>query len=88
MEADLDVSRHETQSVRMESTQLRAEVHALQSPGAVPHNYPDAQPSHAHSYRVQSEQLPPLRNLSGDGMNGVQYSHDQRQAAPRGSYMI
>lgn len=84
------MSRHETQSVRMENTQLRAEVHSLQGPvqGAVPHNYQDPAPAHSHGYRPQPEQLPPLRNIQGDGMNGVQYSHDQRQAAPRGSYMI
>jgi hypothetical protein len=31
--------------------------------------------------------LPPLRNIPNEGMNGVQYSNDQRNAASRGSYI-
>jgi regulator of replication initiation timing len=87
LEADLDVSRHETQNVRMENTELRGQLHGLQNHVSGPSSH-DPAPSHAHGYRVQQEQLPPLRNIPSDGMNGVQYSHEQRSAAPRGSYMI
>ncbi|PMD41762.1 hypothetical protein L207DRAFT_528363 [Hyaloscypha variabilis F] len=90
LEQDLDGSRQEMQNVRMENLQLRSDIHVLQSPeGHVPVARPYAEPApgHPQGYRVQSEQLPPLRNIPNDGMNGVQYSNDQRNAAPRGSYI-
>jgi len=90
LEQDLDGSRQEMQNVRMENMQLRSDIHVLQNPeshGSVIRPYAEPAPGHPQGYRVQSEQLPPLRNIPNDGMNGVQYSNDQRNAAPRGSYI-
>ncbi len=81
---DLDVSRRETQGVRIENAQLRAEIAALQNASSNPpyHAVPPPAPPVSHnSYPMPPvEQLPPLRNIPAgpDSMNGVQYSHDQR----------
>jgi hypothetical protein len=92
LEQDLDGTRQEMQNVRLENLQLRTDIHVLQNPeghGPVIRAFPEQAPAHSHApgYRVQSEQLPPLRNIPNDGMNGVQYSNDQRNAASRGSYI-
>jgi hypothetical protein len=80
LEHDLDLSRREANNVRMENSQLRSEMATIQN-SAAGNSFHGPAPSapHAHAYGVQSEQLPPLRNISGpESMNGVQYQHDQR----------
>jgi phosphatidylethanolamine-binding protein (PEBP) family uncharacterized protein len=80
LEHDLDLSRREANGIRMENTQLRSELAALQNTAAgSTYHGPAPAATHPHAYGVQSEQLPPLRSLSGpESMNGVQYQHDQR----------
>ena len=83
MDHDLDISRRESQGVRLENAQLRAEIAALQNSTAnAAYHAPPAPVSHAYAMppAEPQQQLPPLRNIPAgpDTMNGVQYSHDQR----------
>lgn len=87
IEHDLDVSRRDANTVRQENAQLRADIASLQNAASATsyHGQP-AITSHNHGYAVQSEQqqqLPPLRNIGPEVMNGVQYSHTNGYRADR-----
>jgi hypothetical protein len=85
---DLDISRRESNAVRVENAQLRQELAALQqslqnSGTSASYHAPPVAAPHPQGYGMPVEpqqQLPPLRNIptGPDSMNGVQYSHDQR----------
>lgn len=87
----MEMQRREVAALRMENSQLRGELSAVQANHGIG-NHNTAPSSGQYSSRdAQRPELPPLRSLSGEvptvpeSMTGVQYSEQPRMGNYRTS---